>query len=383
MSFEYLGVNVIPAKLAKEIGRIEERIVPLNPQDEERARRLHSEFITIDFHMHTTIYPENVQDLELLSRSGRPPQAFEGIKRSGLTACLNGFGGSMARRSSPVPWQFQDLIWDLGVRYADNDHHPETVMRACSVKDILAAKKNGRTALLPIIENAQMIENDLDRVDVLYGLGIRSMGLSYNSRTTLADGCTERRDGGLSAFGLKVVERMNRLGMLIDLSHSSDLTSKEVIEASKVPCCFTHAFARRKFDNPRGKPDDLMKLMADRGGVIGVSAVPNLISNKPVQTIFDVMDHLDYLVKLVGIEYVAIGTDCNFGDHVAINKHMGAMMDMKKVFPEFPAPYTDYIENPGQWPNFCRALVSRGYSDEEIKKIVGGNVLRILGQTIG
>jgi membrane dipeptidase len=129
--------------------------------------------------------------------------------------------------------------------------------------------------------------------------------------------------------------------------------------------------------------DDLIRLIVARGGVIGVAAVPNLISDKPVQTIFDVLDHLSYLIKLVGIDHVAIGTDCVFGDHVAMHKQMRMVMDMSKALREFPAPYVEYIENPGQWPNFTRALVSRGFSDGEIKKILGENVLRLLRQTIG
>lgn len=383
MSYEYLNENVIPVKLAKEIGRVEEKIVPLSAKDEERAKRLHAESTVIDFHIHLTILPDNIQDLELLARSGRPATGYEGIKKSGMTACLSSYGGSMGRRSSPTPWQFQDAIWDLGIRTADNDHHPDLVMRAYSVKDILEAKKSGRTAILATIENGQMIDNDLDRVDMLYGLGVRSLGLSYNARTTLGDGCTERTDAGLSSLGFKVIERMNRLGMLIDLSHSSDLASKETIEASKAPCCFTHTFAREIFNNPRGKTDELLKLVARKGGVIGMAVVPNLISSKPVQTIFDVLDHLDYIVKLVGIDHVAIGTDCMFGDHVALHKNMHKIMDMSKALNEFPGAYIDYMENPGQWPNFTRALVARGYSDGDIKKILGENVLRLLRQTIG
>jgi len=383
MSYEYLGPNVIPVKLAREIGRVEEKVVPLNAKDEERAMRLHRESILIDFHIHLSILPENLSDMDTLARSGRPATGFEGIKKSGMTACLNGYGGSMGRRSSPTPWQFQDMIWDLGMRTADQDHHPDAVMRAYSAKDILEAKKTGRTAILGTIENGQMIDNDIDRVDVLYGLGIRCMGLSYNSRTTIADGCTERTDAGVSTFGFRVIERMNRLGMLIDLSHSSDLSSQETIEASQAPCCFTHTFARAVFNNPRGKTDDLLKLLARKGGVIGIAAVPNLISNKPVQTLFDVMDHLDYMVKLVGPDHVAIGTDCMFGDHVEMHRHMRGVMNMKGVLDDLIAPHLEYIENPGQWPNFARALVSRGYSDGDIKKILGENVLRLLRQTIG
>ncbi len=383
MSYEYLLEDVIPVQMCKVVGRIEELAVELSLKDEERAMGLHQESIVIDFHNHLTVYPEKMENLEIWARSGRLATGFEGVKQSGMTACLCGFGNSPARRSSPTPWQFNDVIWDLGMRQADMDHHQDVVIRAYSVKDILEAKKSARTAVIPHIENAQLIDNDLDRLDVLYGLGVRCMGLTYNSRNTIADGCTERTDCGLSSFGFKVVERMNRLGMLIDLSHSSPIATKEAFEASKAPCCCTHALARGVYDNPRGKSDDLIKLMAEHGGLIGIAAVPNLISNKEVQTVFDVIDHVDYLVKLVGIDHVAIGTDALFGDHVSLHKYIRGIMDMTIALKELPATHLEYIENPGQWPNITRALVARGYSDDEIKKIIGGNVLRLLEQTIG
>jgi membrane dipeptidase len=383
MAYEYLEEKVISVRLCREIARIGERTVELSKKDEARAMGLHRESLVIDFHLHDTVLPEDLEDFEILARSGRPAIGYEGLKRSGLNAFLCGFGGSMGRRSSPTPWQLNDIIWDLGIRQADMDHHPEVGIRGYSVKDILEAKKSGKVAIIPHVENAQMIDNDLDRVDMLYGLGLRCLGLSYNARTTVADGCTERTDGGLSSFGFKVIERMNRLGMLIDLSHSSDMAAKETIEASRAPCAFTHTFARALFNNPRGRSDDLLKLLAERGGVIGVAAVPNLMSGKEVQTIFDVIDQVDYLSKLVGVDHVAIGTDAMFGDHVGMHKLMRGAMDMMKALKELPAPYVEYIENPSEWPNLTRALVARGYPDEAIKKIIGGNVLKLLERTIG
>ena len=158
MAYEYLKETVVPVKLCREVGRIKERPLELSQKDEERALRLHRESIVIDFHNHLTVLQEDMKDFETLARSGRPATGFEGIKNSGMTACLCGFGGSMGRRSSPTPWQFNDVIWDLGIRQADMDHHPDVVVRGYSVKDIREAKKSGRTAVIPNIENAQMVE---------------------------------------------------------------------------------------------------------------------------------------------------------------------------------------------------------------------------------
>lgn len=382
MSYEYLKQeNVIPVSLAKQVGRIEEHVVGLSPEDEERAMRLHKESIVIDFHNHPYVLPENLQDLETYARSGRPATGYEGIKQSGMTACLYGVSGITARRSSPVAWQFNDAVWDIGMRQVDMDHHQDVVTRGRSVKDILEAKRSGKTAIFLHIENAGVIGNDLDRLDVLYGLGIRCMGLSYNQKTFIGDGLSEKTDGGLSDFGFKVIERMNRLGMLIDLSHSSELSRKQALEASEARCCFTHTLARGLNDNPKGVSDEMLELTAKHGGVIGVEAVPNITSFKEEQTVFDVIDHVDYIVNRIGLDYVAIGTDSIFGDHVAFHGYLRGHLG--SVLKGFPATHMEYIENPGQLPNVTRALVDRGYSDEDIKKIIGGNVLKVLEQTIG
>lgn len=257
MSYEYLKQeNVIPVSLANEVGRIGKHVVELSPEDEERAMRLHKESTVIELHNHFHVLPENLQDFETYARSGRIATGYEGIKQSGMTASLMGIGGSVARRSSPAPWQFDDIVWDLGMRQADMDHHPDVVTRGRSVKDILEAKKSGRTAVFLMIENAGVIGNDLDRLDVLYGLGIRCMGVSYNQKNFIADGLSEKADSGLSDFGFKVVERMNRLGMLIDLCHSSDLSQKQVLEVSEARCCLSHtpcARLERQSQRPVGR----------------------------------------------------------------------------------------------------------------------------------
>ena len=379
MSYEYLKQeNVIPVKLCKVVGRIEEHDVELNPEDEERAMRLHQESIVIDLHLHLRVLPENLEDRRIYARTGRIASGLEGIKRSGLTACLEGFAGNIIMHSSNSFWQFEDVVWDLGMRVGDMDHHKDVVMRGYCVDDILEAKKRGKTAVIPMIENAGVIYNDLERLDVLYGLGIRCMGLTFNNRSFIGDGILEKIDSGLSNFGYKVIERMNRLGILIDFSHSSDLTIRQGIEASEAPCCLSHTIAKAITKGAKGKSDEILELVAKHEGLIGIEAVPNVTSNKEVQTVFDVIDHVDYMVKLVGVDHVAIGTDCMFGDHVGSHK-----TTQDKDLKEFPATHIDYIENPGQFPNVTRALVARGYSDEDIKKIIGGNVLRFLEQTIG
>lgn len=383
MSYEYLdNTEAGPIKLCREIGRVEEYDVTLDPPEKKRAMRLHRESMIIDFHNHPRVLPQNLQDVPTYFRSGRPVTGFHGIKKSGATACFYGMAGSFARRSSPVPGRFEDAVWELGMVLADMDHHPDTVMRGLKVKDIHEAKRLGKTAVFCHIEDASVIGKDLDKMDVLYGLGVRGLGLSYNQTSAIASGSLEKSDSGLSNFGQKVVQRMNQLGIVVDFSHSSDLTLRQGLEISEKRCCCTHSLARGVNDNPKGLSGELLDLMAEHNGLVGVEAVPNLISYKAEQSVFDLIDHIDYIIKRIGVDHVAIGTDTLFGDHVSYHKSVASILGPMLAH-GFPADQLKYMENPGQLPNITRALVARGYSDEDIAKIMGGNVLSFLEDTIG
>ena len=384
MYYDYLKQeNLIPVPLAKEEDIFGSPVLKLNEEQEARAIKLHQESIIVDFHNHLTILPKNLDDYEAYARHGRIANGYKGLKQSGLTACFQGYGGSAARRSCPRPWQFDDIVWDMGMRQGNMDHHGDVVRRGFSVNDIYQAKEKGICAVFAMVENTEMIGNDIDKLDVLYGLGIRGLGLSYSSRTAVADGAAENGDGGLSRFGYKVVERLNRLGILIDFAHSSDRSTKEGIEASEAPCCSSHTFARSIHNTPRGMPDENIKLLAKNGGVIGVEAVPNTIALKKEQSVFDIIDHVDYIANLVGVEHVALGSDTMFGDHVAMHDAAAKAMGFQTHSVEDRATHVEYLENPSHVPNVTRALVKRGYSDDDIKKIMGLNVLNLLQKTIG
>ena len=383
MSYEYLAdAEAGSFNLCPEIGRVEEHSVELSQADEERALRLHQQSIIIDFHCHPRVLPQDLGDVPAYFRSGRPVTGFKGIKKSGATACFYGLAGSFARRSSPVPGRFEDAVWELGMVLADMDHRFDTVMRGLRAQDVQQAQKQSKTAVFCHIEDASVIGKDLDRLDVLYGLGVRGLGLSYNQDSAIASGMLEDRDCGLSGFGRKVIKRMNQLGIVVDFSHSSDLTLRQGLEVSEKRCCCTHSLARTVNDNPKGLSDELLDLMAARNGLVGAEAVPNLISYQTEQSVFDLVDHVDYLVKRIGVDLVAIGSDTLFGDHVSYHKAAAAALGTMLAH-GFPCDHLQYMENPGQLPNITRALVARGYSDEDVAKIMGGNVLKFLQETIG
>jgi membrane dipeptidase len=177
---------------------------------------------------------------------------------------------------------------------------------------------------------------------------------------------------------------MNNIGMAIDIAHSSDKTSMDVIEASKKPVFITHAGARKLWPTRRMKPDEVIQALAEKGGVIGVEASlhTTLTLEDRRHSIETVMKHFQYIEKLVGIDYVSFGPDTLFGDHVALHKVFSRELSLTETrtreLEYHEVEYVDGLENPSQFKNIVRWLVKNGYSDEEIGKVIGGNVLRVL-----
>nr|WP_254897442.1 membrane dipeptidase [Amycolatopsis sp. Hca4] len=284
-------------------------------------------------------------------------------------------------------WKWDDLITTLGLRLADLAHQDGVVV-ARTVGDILGAQRDGHVAFVMGTESAGMIENELDRIDVLYGLGIRQMGLVYAEANTLGSGQKEQRDGGLTAFGRRAVERMNAVGMLVDVSHASDRTSLDAIEASAKPVAITHAGARAVWPIARMKPDEVLKACAERGGVLGIEAAPHttVSYDHRAQSIDSVMDHFTHAVEVMGIEHVAFGPDTLYGDHAAFQKAISEVIGSSTVFDAGDlewerVSHVDGLENPTEnFRNIAGWLVEHGYRDDEITAVLGGNILRLLGE---
>lgn len=355
----------------------------LSDAETERTRRLLAQEMVISLHEHVQVFPADMTQLRDHIRQGREPTAYEGLSRSGLTAVFdNGMDGTCCI-SSDAGWKYQDVLFDLGVRMADMAHQ-DFVVKGETLADIDDAHATGRIAHVFALEAATMIENEVDRLDVLYGFGVRQMGIAYSEANTLGSGLKERGDGGLTYFGDRAVDRMNKLGIAIDVSHSGDRTSLDVIERSTKPVFITHAGARAVWPTNRMKPDAVIKACAERGGVIGMEAAPHttLSADHPRHSLESVMDHFTYCVELVGLEHVSFGPDTLFGDHVGLhdafsgNLSLGqahGTVDYEKV------EYVDGLENPAEgFFNIIGWLVKHGYSDDEIRAVVGGNTVRVL-----
>jgi membrane dipeptidase len=285
--------------------------------------------------------------------------------------------------TSRAGWKWDDVVFDIGMRLSDIAHQ-DLVRLALTTEDIRRAKAEGKIAFVVSIEGAAMIENEVDRIDVLYGMGMRSLGICYSEGNALGAGLKEPAHYGLTAFGRRAVERMNRLGIAIDVSHANDQTSLDTIEASEHPVFITHAGARALWDTPRLKPDEIIRACAEKGGVIGIEAAPHttITRNNLTHSIESYMEHFEYCVDLVGIDHVAFGPDALFGDHVGLHNALREALSLGASKGKQPYPtveYVDGIENPAEaFPNIGRWLVTHGYSDEDIAKVVGGNIMRVL-----
>jgi membrane dipeptidase len=388
-SFQFLepGIDYKKFELTKEIARVEPCRVPLSESEEKRVDQLNKKCIVIALHDHALTLPADLTHLADFNREGRYPTAYEALGASCLDAVFDNLWAGFATLTSKGGWRFEDVVRDLGMRLCDLAHQ-DFVFRADRVTDIRKAHDEGRVAFIPGMESCTPLENDLDRMDVLYGLGVRMMGLTYNEANMLGSGLKEENDGGLTDFGYRAVQRMNKLGMAVDVSHCGEKTSLDCIRASKKPVFISHAGAKGLWNSRRMKSDEVIKACAERGGVIGIEASPHTTFSRkhPQMDIDTVMDHFEYCVDLVGIEHAAFGLDSLYGDHVGLHDLWGGGKAMAEVTSETMTgeeprrvDYVKGMENPTEgYNNIIRWLVKHGYSDEEIIKAAGGNILRVL-----
>ena len=273
----------------------------------------------------------------------------------------------------------------------------EVVSKAAVPDDILTAKKQSRHSLyftgngVPLTQQWVSIPDELRYLRIFYQLGIRMMHLTYQRRNMIGDGCAEKANAGLSDFGRAVIAEMNRVGVIPDCAHSGWQTSLEAAQVSEKPVVASHTTCAKLHPHIRSKPDEVIKAIAATGGYVGICCISRFLRGRG--DINALLDHVDHVVKTVGVDHVTLGTDVAYTSQ-------NAAAERKKVPPSRPRrrkefrslwPADDYrpTSQAGRsiawtnWPLFTVGLVSRGYSDEDIRKIIGGNVLRVARVTLG
>jgi len=204
----------------------------------------------------------------------------------------------------------------------------------------------------------------------------------YSEANVLGSGLKEKNDGGLTHFGHQVVERLNKIGMAIDVSHCGEQTAMDAVVASSKPIFITHTGARALWDAKRLKTDEVIKACAGKGGVIGIEAAPHTTITKKndVHSVESFMEHFEYVKDLVGIDHVSFGPDTLYGDHVGLHHAFAGHLSIKQAFTMHKeVPFVKGLENPSEssW-NIIRWLVGHDYSEADIAKVIGGNTIRVL-----
>jgi membrane dipeptidase len=386
-SYAYLtpDVDYKAFKLADELNRVEPYLVPLTDEEEARVRALTESSVFVSLHEHLGVFPDDITETPEYARHGRMATAFKGLAASHWDCVFDNLMDGICRIHSSSGWQWDDVLHDLGMRLCDLAHQ-DFVTHCLRVADIQRAHDEGKVTLVASMEGAAMIEHDLDRIDLLFGFGVRALGITYSESNALGNGLKEKRDGGLTAFGRKAVERMNKVGMLIDCSHCGDQTTLDTIAWSEKPILLSHIGARALWESNRLAPDDVLEACAAKGGVIGVEAAPHTTITRDhlVHDLDAFMAHFEYIAGLVGLDHVGFGPDSLYGDHVGLHNVYAAALSLKesKGTADFPrVEYVKGLENPTEGSkNIVRWLVKHGYGDEDIRKVMGGNALRVLAQ---
>ncbi|HCM75429.1 MAG TPA: dipeptidase [Cytophagales bacterium] len=264
------------------------------------------------------------------------------------------------------------------------------LLLATSANDYVRAKKENKTAIMLGFQNATMVEDSIENLDKLYKAGTRWIQLTYNERNLLGDGCTERTNAGLSDFGIEVVERMNELGIIVDVSHCGKQTTIDGIKFSKYGASINHSMCEALYKNhPRAKTDDQIRAMADKGGVIGIICLgymigPNLGTETTLETY---VDHIAHAVKVGGIDHVGLGADFAIQGLEASgatrdNWYVPRLTRFKDTYNVQWPPWIPELDTTHRYRHVARALNKSGFSSGDIEKILGQNWLRYYRETL-
>ncbi len=330
---------------------------------------LHREALVVDTHCDTlkclmpmftlprTSKWDDRSEIGMGTRSSMGHIDFPRLREGGVDCQIFAISSVRARTR---PYALRTAMEMIDLFYSECAAHPDAITPVTTHGGIVKAASEGKVAAMLSIEGADIIEGKVGMLRVFHRLGVRMVGLVHHLRNELADGVADgRTGGGFSKLGVEAVEELDRLGMLIDISHLSDAGFLDLIDISKSPVMASHSNARAICDHPRNMTDDMIRTMAERGGVMGMNFAPGFV-HPTSPTVKSVVDHIDHIVGLVGPDHVGLGSDFD------------------------GIPYTpEGLEDVTKMPNITAELVVRGYSEENVKKILGLNHLRLMKEVVG
>jgi len=292
-------------------------------------------------------------------------------------------GGVTAANCTICVWEgFRDVMINLACWKKLFSENADLIMPCRSVTDVRKAKAAGRVGIVLGWQNSCGIDDRLDYLPLFHDLGVRFIQLTYNTQNYVGSGCWEKQDGGLSTFGRDFVAELNRLGIVVDLSHVGSRTASEAIAASSKPCAYTHVCPSGMLDHPRNKSDQQLREIVEHGGFVGTATYAPFLRNGPASTLEDCVDTLDYMIRVCGEDNVGIGTDFTEGqdeaffEWIRLDKGSGRQMVPSRGI----APSVRGFESLGDYPALTRAMEKRRWSERRIRAVLGENWLSFLGR---
>jgi len=347
-------------------------LVELSDSDEKLAKKLHNDSIVID--MHSDIVLDVIRQRLAGQTAVISKVHIPRMRQGGVDAYFGTVGGDFPGGVEKTEEVLRNIDW----MHLEVDESEEQLIIAKTAADIRQAKSKGQSAVFLITEGLRCVNWDISLFRTLYRLGVRSCAFTWNWRNYLADGRLERSGGGLSTFGMEVLQEMNQLGMLPDIAHISHAGKDEIIRDSEGPVIASHLGVKSVCDTPPNLSDQQIEALAAKGGVVGlIFFSPTLAKGRA--TLDDVMKHIEYIVDLVGIDYVGLGPD--FYDYMMDDTLTTGtwLKDMDYSSLDF----AEDLDDTTKVYNITRAMVARGFTQKEIKQVLGENCLRVIAEVCG
>lgn len=337
------------------------------------ARRLHEEALVIDAHNDSIIALirrgnlrlDGVQRSDYAEREGAVAYLRQYIRPLGEGIQLDigkmrqgGLNAAFFAVDCTRPWgnHLLYLMDALGYFFREVEEFGTDILIAHSASDIERAHAENKLAAILAVENSDALEKSPHVLPLLHRLGVRAMTLTHSTRSWAGDGCEVEGGSGLTGFGRRLVEQLNELGIVVDVSHLNEPGFWDVVKMTDAPFVATHSCCRALCEHPRNLRDEQLKALAEKGGVVGITFVPFFVSSTEA-TLADLLDHIQHAVSVAGIDHVGLGSDFDGGG--------------------------DLLTDATQLPEITAGLAGRNYTEADIRKILGGNQLRLLRQIIG